>query len=592
MADTGYGTHTRNLVSRMAGDFDPFIHAVGGWEGMGIDWQGVQVFPSGAGKFGEQSIPYWYQENDADVVFSHHDHWSFPQTLKNIQERGIPTVLYTILDHDLPGKTPPQAVIEANEEAYKTIVMSEWALERMRNTRIPNEQIHQIPHGVNTAKFAPVTHRIDQGELKLDLGVEEDAFVFGMVAANYGPRKNIPLHMEAFRRFRERNDADDAYLYVHTHPQMSGGYDLHQVRRDLGLENLVLFPDSHKVYHGIDDLTIVQLLNTFDVHLNVTQSESWGLTITEAMACGTPVIGANNSAQTEQFDVGHDFHVSTDEQFTTTPNGLLVNRGNEMWTQNASARRFTASVDDMVAAMEYAYEHPEQMELMGANARDFVCEHYDYDHLYETEWKPLFEEVEDDLLGEEYDEFYFKRREAETQSQPFSNEVQDLAMNIRGETVIDVGAGTGTLAEKLEDGFGFDVTAVEYAEAGIEYIEEKGIEAYQGDIRDLQFKDDAFDTAISQHVLEHIDADAAALAELARVARKRVLCIVPGKNSLGDGVDPTEERRYDERELDRLAEDFEKLTGNGMNYTELQVSPDAVNYRITVECGDLDGADT
>lgn len=585
MADTGYGVHTKNLVGRLRKDKDVFIHSVGGWEGMGIDWQGVQVYPSGAGKHGEESIPYWFKENDADVVFSHHDHWAMSDTLNGIGASGIPLVLYTILDHTLPNGDPPDSVVQANENAYKTVVMSEWAENSLKRSRIPDEQITQIPHAVNTTKYAPVTQRISQAELKRDMGIPEDAFLFGMVAANYGPRKNIPQHMEAFRRFKDKYDADDAYLYIHTHPTMSGGFNLYQVREALGLsDEEVMFPDPHKIYHGIDDLTIVQLLNTFDVHMNVTQSESWGMTVTEAMSCGTPVIGANNSAMTEQFDVPYDTFVTSEEQFRETPNGLLVHRGNELWTQNATACRYTAAVDDMVEAMGFYYENPTKIVDHGHAARNYVEENYAWEDVYEEQWKPLFDEIEEELGGTKYNKFYFERRDKETNSQAFMAEAQELLMEARGESVLDVGAGSGTLSAFFQE-HEFDVTAVEYAEAGVQYIKEReqDIEVYQGDITSIQFKDESYDTAVSQHVLEHVEADAQALSELYRVAREKVACIVPGKGTPGEGLDSTEVRRYDDRELDRLAEEFSSLTGADMEYRSLKVGQGTKHWLITVD---------
>jgi len=586
MADTGYGVHTKNLVGRLRKDHELFIHSVGGWEGMGIDWNGVQIYPAGSGKHGEESIPYWFQENDADVVFSHHDHWAMADTLNGIGGSGVPLVLYTILDHDVPGGSPPESVIRANENAYKTVVMSEWAEDRMQNSRIPNDQIIQIPHAVNTTKYAPVVDNIPQDELKRDMGIPEDAFLFGMVAANYGPRKNIPNHMEAFARFVEEYDADDAYFYIHSHPTMGGGYNLYQVREALDLDpEKVFFPDPHKIYHGIDDLTIVQLYNTFDVHMNVSQAESWGMTVTEAMSCGTPVIGGNNSAMTEQFGVPFDTHVDAEEGFREVPNGLLVHRGNEMWTQNATGRRFTARTEHMVDAMGYYYENQDKISQHGANARNWVRENYDWDKVYQQHWKPLFNSLEEELGGDSYNKYYFQRREKETNSQAFATEAQEIVMQARGDTVLDVGAGTGSLAEFLM-AHGFDVTAVENAQAGVEFIREKDedIEVYQGNITNLQFKDDSYDTAVSQHVLEHVDADAQALSELHRVAREKVVCLVPGRGTPGEGMDSTEVRRYDERELDRLRDEFYNLTGVGsMEYEKFRPNEDTTHWLITIE---------
>lgn len=591
MADTGYGVHTRNLARRLKHDHHVDIYSVGGWQGMGIDWEGIQVYPAGGGKHGEQSIPYWYTETDADVVFSHHDHWAMRDTLRGIQENGIPMVLYTILDHDLPGKRAPEVVVQANEKAFRTIVMSKWAEERMHNSRVPDEQVSQIPHGVDTAKYAPVAGPAHDGsgdltteELKDDMGIPEDAFLFGMVAANYGPRKHLPQHMEAFRTFIDKYDADDAYFYIHAHPTMGGGYNLYDIRNALELdEERVMFPDPHKKYHGMDDLTVVQLYNTFDVHLNVTQSESWGLTVTEAMSCGTPVIATNCSALTEQFGVPHDTYVTEGEGYRVTDQGLLVHRGVSMWTQNASARRWFPKVEDIVNAMAYYYANREEIGRHGRAAREFVVRNYDWDHLYETEWLPYFDQVEADLAGGEYDEFYFQRRAQETQSDAFEREAHAILFDIRGDAVLDVGAGTGALAELLS-GYGYDVVAVEPAEAAHEFLDEREVEWVDDALPKLQFKDDSFDTAVAQHVLEHVEDDAAALSDLARVARQRTICILPGHVPFGGDADPTEFRRYDQEEIERLIADYKALGGpNEADFEELDVSEQVSNWKLVID---------
>lgn len=583
-ADTGYGTHTRHLVSRLRHDHDVFIHNVGGnAQAMGTNWDGIDIVPSGGGKHGEKSIPYWFDEHDADLVFSHHDHWSSPAVYSGIQQRGIPMVMYTVLDHDLPGKRAPEAVVQANENALRTVVHSKWAKTRMENSRVPDRKVYQIPHAFDTTKYGPVTSRIPKAELKKDMGIPEDAFLFGMVAANYGPRKNIPGHMEAFRRFRDEYDADDAYFYIHTHPTMSGGYNLYDVRDALNLStDRVMFPDAHKMYHGFDDLTVVQLYNTFDVYLNCSQSESWGMTVTEAMATENGVIATNNSAMTEQFGVSPDYYVPEDEKFHVLDHGVLIHRGNEMWTQNATARRFLPEVEDLVEAMGWYYENQSAIDKHGKKAREYVCDNYEWDDVYENQWKPFFESVEEELSDDGYGKWYFKRREAETQGQAFQNEAQQILFEIRGETVLDVGCGTGTLCDFLGE-YEYETVGVEKAEAGVEMAEEKGVEVYQGDVTDLQFKDDAYDTTIAQHVLEHVEPDVKALSELARVASEKVICIVPLRDGLEDSPDETEVRVYDEEELDRLADQFEEYAGHEMEYETFRVTEESKNWMITVE---------
>ena len=582
MADTGYGVHTKNLIRRLKDDHEVAVHSVGGWEGMGIDWEGVHIYPSGAGKHGEQSIPYWFDKTDSDIVFSHHDHWAMADTLSSIQQNGIPMALYTILDHDLPGKRPPEAVVKANEGAVKSIVMSEWAEKRMKNSRVPQNSVSQIPHGVNINKYAPVTEEIPKEELKRDLGIPEDSFLFGMVAANYGPRKNIPVHMQAFKNIRDEYGLDDAYFYIHTHPTMGGGYNLYDVRNALNIdEEHCIFPDPHEMYHGLEDMVVVQLYNTFDVHLNITQSESWGMTVTEAMSSGTPVIAANNSAMTEQFGVPHNTYVSKDDGYRVTSQGILVHRGAEMWTQNATARRYTSYREDIENAMLYYYNNRDKIDEHGKNAREWVVDNYDWDYVYKKHWRPLFNELEEELSGE-YGNWYFKRREQETQSQAFKQEAFEVMMEVRGTEVLDIGCGTGTLMEYLKEK-GYKTTGIEKHQAGIDIAKEKELDVHEGDIRDINMKDDSFDTVVSQHVLEHIEADAHALSEMCRVATEKVISIVPEGNLVEEQPDDTEVRRYRKNNIERLKDEFEELTDYAMEYKKIQVGNNNENWLITVQ---------
>ena len=584
MADTGYGVHTKNLVRRLKDDHNVAIHSVGGWEGMGIDWEGVQIYPSGAGKHGEESIPYWFDKTDSDVVFSHHDHWAMADVMSGIQQNGIPMMLYTVLDHDLPGERAPEAVVQANENSLRTIAMSEWAEERLQNSRVPQDTVTHIPHGVDTTKYAPVTEEIPQSELKKDLGIPEDAFLFGMVAANYGPRKNIPLHMQAFKELKDEHGLEDAYFYIHTHPTMGGGYNLYEIRDALNIEKeRCLFPDPHEMYHGIEDLVVVQLYNTFDVHLNVTQSESWGLTVTEAMSCETPVIATNNSAMTEQLGVPHDTFVTQQDGLRVTDQGILVHRGNELWTQNATARRYTASVEDLKDAMLYYYINRDVIDAHGENAREWVVENYNWDRVYDKYWEPLFDDVEEEL-DDEYNDWYYKRRGSETQSQAFQKEALQIALETRGDEVLDVGCGTGKLMEYLERK-GYTVTGMEKSPSAIDYIEEnvdEEFEVYLGDARDIIMKNNTYDTVVCQHVLEHMEADVHALSEMCRVAREKVIAIVP-LGSVVDSVDTTEKRRYDIHEIERLEEEFSEYTDYELEYRKFNTTETQQNWIITVD---------
>jgi ubiquinone/menaquinone biosynthesis C-methylase UbiE len=97
-------------------------------------------------------------------------------------------------------------------------------------------------------------------------------------------------------------------------------------------------------------------------------------------------------------------------------------------------------------------------------------------------------------------------------------------------SVLDVGCGTGYLLGALAgraDAAPREFTGVDFQiEPGIAE-RMPGIRFREADIEKLPFADGAFDTVICTHVLEHVLDIEAAIGELRRVTRRRLLVIVP-----------------------------------------------------------------
>lgn len=105
--------------------------------------------------------------------------------------------------------------------------------------------------------------------------------------------------------------------------------------------------------------------------------------------------------------------------------------------------------------------------------------------------------------------------------------IERIIADVQGRSVADIGCGTGVLLSRIKEqrpeierltGVDFvidDASAID----GIEYVAAR-IEA-------LPFDDNEFDTVVCTHVLEHVLDFRASLAELRRVASKRVIVVVP-----------------------------------------------------------------
>ena len=93
--------------------------------------------------------------------------------------------------------------------------------------------------------------------------------------------------------------------------------------------------------------------------------------------------------------------------------------------------------------------------------------------------------------------------------------------------IIDVGAGTGgVLARLCERG---DAWGVEWSGEGAAYISSRGLPVVRGGLPHLPLADASFDAAVSLDVFEHVEDDAAAMADVRRVLKPggRLIATVP-----------------------------------------------------------------
>lgn len=103
--------------------------------------------------------------------------------------------------------------------------------------------------------------------------------------------------------------------------------------------------------------------------------------------------------------------------------------------------------------------------------------------------------------------------------------IDEIFRQIGGQTVLDVGCGQCFLAGKMSKKY--QVTAVDIAIDPALNVRYSNINFVEASVEKLPFRNGEFDTVVCAHTLEHVQNIFAAISELRRVTKKRLIVVVP-----------------------------------------------------------------
>jgi len=154
---------------------------------------------------------------------------------------------------------------------------------------VPAEQISVVQGAVDHERFRPVTDASRLQTLRDRYGIHDRPFIFAL--SSLQPRKNFVRLIEAYSLARREGDVDQLLV-------IGGGkgwlYDeIFAKVHSLNLDKRVLFAG----FVPEDDLPA--LYSAADFLAYPSLYEGFGLPIVESLACGTPVLAANNSCLPE-----------------------------------------------------------------------------------------------------------------------------------------------------------------------------------------------------------------------------------------------------------------------------------------------------
>lgn len=370
-AATGYGNQTKVFVPRLQRlGHEMSISAFYGLQGGVIRYNGIPVYPVCKHPYGQDVMTAHAVHAGAEMIISLLDIWVVqPQFLQ------LPWFPWFPIDHDpIPNK-----VLEIARQATKGIVMSKFGYEKAREAGL---DVFYIPHGIDTNTFK----QIDRREARTRLNLPQDIFIVGMVAANKGnpSRKAFFEQLMAFARFKEKHS--DAFLFLHTEDGTRGGevVNLIQLCQRLGFQpgRDVLFCDQYQYALGFPDEYMRDIYNAFDVLMNVSLGEGFGIPIVEAQACGCPVIVGDWTSMGE-----------------LTFSGWKIPKGDAQaeYHDYFDAYQWRVNVGAVAERLERAYRVKDDPAIRAKARKGAVA--YDADRIVEQFWTPVLAEIEANYLS-------------------------------------------------------------------------------------------------------------------------------------------------------------------------------------------------
>lgn len=172
------------------------------------------------------------------------------------------------------------------------IGVSDWITEEARNSFLRDAfLIERIYNGIDLEVFKPM----ETVELRRELGIE-DKFVILSVAAIWGNAKGLKGFLQLAVQLKEK----------HERMLREGKAEKECIILLVGNINTKLeIPSNVKILPATDSFEMLsKCYNAADVYVSLSREESFGKTVAEALACGTPAIAFDSTALPELIGEG------------------------------------------------------------------------------------------------------------------------------------------------------------------------------------------------------------------------------------------------------------------------------------------------
>jgi glycosyltransferase involved in cell wall biosynthesis len=323
------------------------------------------------------------EKPDALMMFTDPRYWVWLFQMEHEIRKNIPIIYLNIWD-DLPYPMYNKpfyescdtllAISKQTENINKCVLGEEVAAEKV---------IKYVPHGINEKMFFPITSEhpeylaLQEFKKVIYQGKEYD-FTMLYNARNIR-RKSVPDLMLAWKIFMDElseDQRDKCAFVLHTQVVDENGTDLQAVKDMLfGNEEYNIIFDQNKYPSNIMNL----LYNSTDVTALVSSNEGWGLSLTEAMMCGKPIIATVTGGMQDQmrFEDENGEWIKFTPEFGSNHRGKYKKHGNWSFPVFPSNHSLVGSVPTPYIFDDRAEPHDIAEQIMacyksGKTYREFI----------------------------------------------------------------------------------------------------------------------------------------------------------------------------------------------------------------------------
>jgi len=356
LQSTGFGNVAMNLLKRLdkTGKFQFEVLAINydgspinnpdnryyGFKDMVIH-PAVNLLKGHTDFMGTNKLVDMIRDHKFDVLFVLQDVFNMLKYKNLISEvrsvTGVKYVLYFPVD----GKIRKDWVEYGMKIPDKAITYTDFGIEEV--AKVDDEfakTLEALPHGFDRDTFFPIEEEERKNVRKLFFKTEDDdEFIITNVNRNQ-PRKDMVRCIRMFDKFVNENPEIKTRLYLHCRPEDTHGINLPLFATEYCSKETVekiSFPQVEIMAgDGFSDDVMRQLYCASDLVVSTTLGEGFGLSIGEAMSCGTPVMMPRNTAITDQ--------IGDNEE-----RGYLVNSGSDdnLWHLNVQDNNVLRPLTDV-----------------------------------------------------------------------------------------------------------------------------------------------------------------------------------------------------------------------------------------------------